>query len=293
MNTSKNNKTQKDRVAEQQAAFDAKPRTEDCFAHCHMTMRQFGLWNRVWDLQKKTGWVYFDAYFIEDNFVLTSHDTIYSDCADLLALGWFELIGERKRKKDGTWESRKIRALAHREWSQKHPGKCRNVQVDQSGISNAPVRDWQRTSPGLATDQLLPDNIDVGSKPDGSSKTDERSKADADSAATALFSEDLRTSPTHNKGRQDPSSVPPVAQQQLDDTAAPEGEPAKAPTVPLALPQDGNATALSAAEEKAALYALLERVPLETAYAIHNAAGGCCTSLKFAQNILASRGGAR
>jgi hypothetical protein len=87
-----------------------------CFAHQHMTMRQYGLWTRIRELQHKRSFVFFDADFLSENFQSTSRDVIYSDCQQLLASGWFELTEPRKRKRDGTWESRKIVALSHKEW---------------------------------------------------------------------------------------------------------------------------------------------------------------------------------
>jgi len=131
-----------------------------CFAHEHMTCRQYGLWSRIRELQNKREFVFFDADYLSEHFQSTSRDVIYDDCKALLSAGWFELLGERRRKKDGTWESRKIRALSHREWSDRHPGKCENLHAGQSANSDDPVGKQRRTSRLIATNQSLPANKD-------------------------------------------------------------------------------------------------------------------------------------
>jgi len=86
-----------------------------------MTCRQYGLWTRIRELQSKWGFVYFDGDDLAEGFQSTSRDAVFDDCNVLLKSGFFELQHARKRKKDGTWESRKIKALTHKEWSAKHP----------------------------------------------------------------------------------------------------------------------------------------------------------------------------
>jgi hypothetical protein len=141
---------------------------ESCFAFDHMTCRQFGLWNRIQGLQRKFGFVYFDADYLAAHFQSTSRDVIYDDCAALLGSGWFELLAERKRKKDGTWESRKVHALTHKEWAARYPDKCKAAHSDHSANSHwnhsansdAPVGKQRRTSRQIAIDQSLPDDKD-------------------------------------------------------------------------------------------------------------------------------------
>jgi len=106
-----------------------------CFEHNHMTMRQYGLWNRVRGLQRKWGFVYFDGDDIATGFRSTSRDAVFDDCNTLLKLGFFELKSPRKRKKDGTYESRKITAITHREWVSKYPNKCLKLEPTQSPIA--------------------------------------------------------------------------------------------------------------------------------------------------------------
>jgi hypothetical protein len=141
---------------------------ETCFAFDHMTCRQFGLWNRIQGLQRKFGFVYFDADFLSAHFQSTSRDVIYDDCTALLDAGWFELTAPRQRKKDGTWEARKVRALNHKEWAAKFPDKCKNLHGNQSANSHwnqsansdAPVGKQRLTSRQIAIDQSLPDDKD-------------------------------------------------------------------------------------------------------------------------------------
>ncbi len=112
-----------------------------CFAHNHMTMREFGLWNRIRALQSRFGFVYFDADDLSAGFVSTSRDVIYDDCTRLLDAGWLQLLQPRKRKKDGTWEARKLTALSHKDWQTKYPDKCLTPQDDHSANS-----DWNHSA---------------------------------------------------------------------------------------------------------------------------------------------------
>lgn len=153
------------------------PKTH-CFTHHHMTMRQYGLWSIVRELQNKTGYYYFDADWLSENFNVlghksprdgTSRDVIYSDFNTLLRTGWFTLLVPRRRKKDGTWESQKITALTHREWKVKYPDKCmgsKDSQLPQSdrhqsSQSNTPVAPERLTSRLQATNQLPQSNAPV------------------------------------------------------------------------------------------------------------------------------------
>lgn len=125
----------------------SKPTTNrHCFAHCHMTCRQYGLWTRIRELQSKFGFVYFDGDDLSKSFNKglptrkgsegTSRDAIYDDCNYLLETGWFQLVAPRCRKKDGTWEARKLTALSHKEWAAKFPDKCMKSQDDQLAQSD-------------------------------------------------------------------------------------------------------------------------------------------------------------
>ena len=100
----------------------SKKQQEYCFPRNHMTMRQYGLWTTVRERQHKLGYVFFDGDDLSNCFQSTSRDVIYGDCNALIESGFFVLISPRKRKKDGTWEARRIKALSHKEWCAKHPG---------------------------------------------------------------------------------------------------------------------------------------------------------------------------
>jgi len=106
-----------------------------CFAHNHMSMRQYGLWSRVRQLQKKYGVVLFSAEKISGDFAKdedgkrngSSVDVIRDECLALIKSGWFVLLTKQYRKPDGTYSHREIIALSHKEWAQSHPNKCREV----------------------------------------------------------------------------------------------------------------------------------------------------------------------
>jgi hypothetical protein len=145
-----------------------------CFTRNHMTMRQYGLYSVVRELQSKWGFVYFDGDDLSASFKKTSRDVIYDDCKVLVETGWLEEVGKRNRKKDGTYEARKLTALTHKEWVAKYPSKCRDLKPNQLANSltvqlansDSPVGNQRLTSRLLAIDQSLPTNKDLvqGSK---------------------------------------------------------------------------------------------------------------------------------
>ena len=165
-----------------------QPKKTPCFPHRHMTCRQFGLWTRIRELQSKFGFVWFDGDDLARSFASepskaktpkvavhyrtgkpmkprrygASRDAIYADCDALLTSGWFEELQARARKKDGTWEARKLQALTHKEWAAKYPTKCKELQDSQSASSPldtlshtfSPVGKERLTSEQGAIDQL-------------------------------------------------------------------------------------------------------------------------------------------
>jgi len=157
-----------------------------------MTCRQYGLYTRVRELQSKFGYVFFDGDDLADSFLKepekvkprpplnpktgkpwgprrfgTSRDTVYDDCASLLKKGWFVELTARTRKKDGTWEARKLKALSHKEWVAKHPDKCLIPQDSQSVASDWPsALQATGSSPLQAIDQCVASDHPVRCKPD-------------------------------------------------------------------------------------------------------------------------------
>lgn len=96
-----------------------------CRAHNHMTLRQYGLWTRIRELQHKFGFVYFDGEDQAASFHDTSSSMLYRVFKSLQDSGWFQLKVERRRKKDGTWEASQIVAVSHAAWASQHPQQCR------------------------------------------------------------------------------------------------------------------------------------------------------------------------
>ncbi len=205
-----------------------------CFARNHMTMRQYGLYTTIRELQSKWGYVWFDGDDIAASFATepaktktpkvrlnpktqqptksrrfgASRDAVYDDCKSLLDAGWFVELQPRNRKKDGTWEARKLAALSHKDWSVKYPDKCLNLQesqlarsdwssrhvaIDQLASSDSPVGTERLTSRHVAIDQWAPCLQRLGSRADmvptrPDSKERQGSRAEGDLVETASVS---------------------------------------------------------------------------------------------------------
>jgi hypothetical protein len=98
-----------------------------------MTMRQFGLWNRIRGLQSKFKFAYFDGQMIADSFQGTPRSTVYKDMAVLVKEGWIKLLEPQKRKGDGTFSARKVVAVLHKEWASVYPNKCSIHSISETG----------------------------------------------------------------------------------------------------------------------------------------------------------------
>jgi hypothetical protein len=135
-----------------------------CFTRMHMTVRQYGLYSHVRELQRKWGFIYFDGDGIAAGFKDTGRGIIYRECTALLKGGWFETKSAGNRKKDGTHEARKIVALSHKEWVAKYPNKCLqpvspvilDKGTNQSHLCDSPVSPVKLTSLTRETNQSHP-----------------------------------------------------------------------------------------------------------------------------------------
>jgi hypothetical protein len=115
-----------------------------CFAHSHMTMRAYGLWTRVRELyagvikkHPNQKFIFFDGADLARGFHKTPVSTLYEDCATLVKEGWFEVQGNpQARKKNGSYEARRITPLSHKEWVSKYPSKCTQSQESHSISQN-------------------------------------------------------------------------------------------------------------------------------------------------------------
>ena len=139
-----------------------------------MTVRQYGLWTTVRELQNKIGFAYFDGDTIASYFKKTSRDVIYDDCTALLDTGWFDLLAPRTRSSEtGLWNPRKIKALSHKEWCAKYadlsaaecvnnePIKAADQSLPTDWTEGHPVAPEQLTSRSTAINQSLPSDIDT------------------------------------------------------------------------------------------------------------------------------------
>src|SRR5258708_189542 len=141
-----------------------------CFTRNHMTLRQFGLWNYVWDVQRKHGFIYFDGDTVSDGFQGTKRDVIFRECKVLLETGFFELIEDGGRKSDGTYKPRKIKALSHKEWVSEHTNECLSSRTSATG--GKVIQSHRRYAPVAQAlpHQSLPCDIDVSKDLDVSKK---------------------------------------------------------------------------------------------------------------------------
>jgi hypothetical protein len=118
-----------------------------------MTCREYGLYTRIRELQSKFGFVWFDGDDLAKGFQKTPRSTLFADCRALVKAGWFEVKDAPDRKTDGTWKSRKIVALNHKEWASKNPSECQKIQDSQSISETGPFESNGLVQSNRQTDQ--------------------------------------------------------------------------------------------------------------------------------------------
>lgn len=123
-----------------------------CFANCHMTPEEFGLWNYCRSVSHESGVVYLSGREIAKAFSGISKNVIYRIANQLIAKGWLRVLaGYARNPKTGTLVPKKAYALDHSEWVAEYSAiECRPVPVPNSGQdAPAPVPLAGRTCPDL------------------------------------------------------------------------------------------------------------------------------------------------
>jgi hypothetical protein len=123
------------------------------FARNHMNLREYGLYSAVRELSHKCGFLYFDGDDLAASFAGIKRDVIFRTCKALLKSGWFEQKGTNKRRKDGTYEARKIVALSHLAWQEKYPSGCKKIISPVAPVRLAKVEKPAVSSSEYATHQ--------------------------------------------------------------------------------------------------------------------------------------------
>ncbi len=110
-----------------------------CFAHHHMTASEYGLWDVCRSLAHKTGVLYFNGRGIAARFKSMSKNTPYTLAESLVEGGWFKLLKESQRRRDGTYSPRQYKVVTHQEWVEEHPNQCYSPSQNEGLDQNQPV----------------------------------------------------------------------------------------------------------------------------------------------------------
>ncbi|HZQ90372.1 MAG TPA: hypothetical protein VFA60_01110 [Terriglobales bacterium] len=116
------------------------PPTTKCFAHYHMTAKEYGFWDVCRSLSHETGILYFNGRGIASRFKGMQKTTAYELADSLSQSGWFKLLKDSARRSDGMFSPRQYQVLSHAEWAAEHPDQC-DQPVRSDGLDNdSPVR---------------------------------------------------------------------------------------------------------------------------------------------------------
>lgn len=93
-----------------------------------MTAQQYGFWDVCRTLAFKNDILFFNGRSIAARFQGMSKSTAYLLADALVESGWFKLIKDSMRRKDGTFSPKQYRVLSHDQWVLEHPEGCLPVQ---------------------------------------------------------------------------------------------------------------------------------------------------------------------
>ena len=88
-----------------------------CFAHVHMTLAEYGLWNLCRELSYKSGVLLLDGRNMAQRFADTSKDSIYRTINALAGKGWLVLLDPKKRGMGGQYDAARYKVLSHDDWT--------------------------------------------------------------------------------------------------------------------------------------------------------------------------------
>lgn len=96
-----------------------------CFAHRHMSLKEYGLWTLARELSAKSGYYFFDGKTQgRTEFDNVGYKQMYSTVHSLEDKGWFIPTNKCERKDDGTFAGTAYIVVSHDEWVVGHPDGC-------------------------------------------------------------------------------------------------------------------------------------------------------------------------
>lgn len=88
-----------------------------CYARCHLTLEEYGLWQYAREVSYASGKFFLSGPKVATEYRATTKNTVYRVGKLLIAAGWFQVIEKRRKDlKRGLWKPPVIRALSHDDW---------------------------------------------------------------------------------------------------------------------------------------------------------------------------------
>lgn len=140
-----------------------------CFPNCHMTPKEFGVWNYLRSVSHESGIAYLSGDQIAECFADTGGDAIYDTINRLKSKGWIKISSPSYRNDHGVWVARGGFILDHARWVEEFgSAECRPVaksrQVQETNLSVNPDLSENSASPVAKSRHScrgIPNNIEV------------------------------------------------------------------------------------------------------------------------------------
>jgi hypothetical protein len=105
-----------------------------------MTAPEYALWDVCRSLSHQSGILYFNGRGIAARFQSMAKSTAYNLAESLVEKGWFKLLKDSQRRKDGQFSPRQYKVLSHTDWTAENPGRCDSPVQLQDSDEGSPVQ---------------------------------------------------------------------------------------------------------------------------------------------------------
>jgi hypothetical protein len=104
-----------------------------------MNPTEYAVWDICRSLSHDSGILYFSGRNVAARFRGFGKTGAYNVAASLHESGWFKLLKDSVRRKDGTWSPRQYKVLSHADWAAEHPDGCGQPVLSEGLEDDSPV----------------------------------------------------------------------------------------------------------------------------------------------------------
>lgn len=105
-----------------------------------MTAPEYALWDVCRSLSHQTGILFFNGRSVAGRFQSMAKSTAYNLADSLTEKGWFKVVKDSTRRRDGTFSPKQYQVLSHDDWVKEHPNQCSSPVQNEGLDEDLPVQ---------------------------------------------------------------------------------------------------------------------------------------------------------